>query len=195
MRISDWCSDVCSSDLQSEASIGGYLGWTSEAGGWVNAQASYAQLGFDIERNANLGQSTRVHRADVDGSNVSFGVNGGWEFGDGALRHGPVLGVLAQKIEIDGFAESDPQLSTSLAYPEQSFDSVIGSAGWQLRYDGAHMQPYARATVDREFEDHPGQAFARLQSMPGTMDYAVPGVGFDDQIGRASCRVRVWQSV
>ncbi|MGH8084372.1 MAG: autotransporter domain-containing protein [Lysobacter sp.] len=178
----DWGNRGGSFD-QSEASIGGYLGWTSEAGGWVNAQASYAQLGFDIERNANLGQATRVHRADVDGSNVSFGVNGGWEFGDGALRHGPVLGLLAQKIEIDGFAESDPQLSTSLAYPEQSFDSMIGSAGWQLRYDGAHVQPYARATVDREFEDHPEQAFARLQSMPGTMDYAVPGVAFDDSYG------------
>jgi len=178
----DWGNRGGSFD-QSEASIGGYLGWTSEAGGWVNAQASYSQLGFDIERNANLGQATRVHRADVDGSNVSFGVNGGWEFGDGALRHGPVLGLLAQKIEIDEFAESDPQLSTSLAYPEQSFDSMIGSVGWQVRLDAGAFQPYARATVDREFEDHAEQAFARLQSMPGTADYAVPGVAFDDSYG------------
>jgi outer membrane lipase/esterase len=178
----DWGNRGGSFD-QSEASIGGYLGWASDAGGWVNAQASYSQLGYDIERNANLGQATRVHRADVDGSNASFGVNGGWEFGDGALRHGPVAGVLAQKIEIDGFAESDPQLSTSLAYPEQSFDSLIGSVGWQLRLDAGAFQPYARATVDREFEDHPDQAFARLQSMPGTQDYAVPGVAFDDSYG------------
>ena len=178
----DWGNRGGSFD-QSEASIGGYLGWASEAGGWINAQASYGQLGFDIERNANLGQSTRVHRADTDGSNVSFGVNGGWEFGDGALRHGPVLGVLAQKIEIDGFAESDPTLSTSLAYPEQSFDSMIGSLGWQVRLDAGALQPYARATMDREFEDQPEQAFAQLQSMPGTTPYAVPGVAFDDRYG------------
>ena len=178
----DWGNRGGSFD-QSEASIGGYLGWASEAGGWINAQASYGQLGFDIERNANLGQSTRVHRADTDGSNVSFGVNGGWEFGDGALRHGPVLGVLAQKIEIDGFAESDPTLSTSLAYPEQSFDSMIGSLGWQVRLDAGALQPYARVTMDREFEDQPEQAFAQLQSMPGTTPYAVPGVAFDDRYG------------
>ena len=178
----DWGNRGGSFD-QSEASIGGYLGWASEAGGWINAQASYGQLGFDIERNANLGQSTRVHRADTDGSNVSFGVNGGWEFGDGALRHGPVLGVLAQKIEIDGFAESDPTLSTSLVYPEQSFDSMIGSLGWQVRLDAGALQPYARVTMDREFEDQPEQAFAQLQSMPGTTPYAVPGVAFDDRYG------------
>ena len=178
----DWGNRGGSFD-QSEASIGGYLGWASEAGGWINAQASYGQLGFDIERNANLGQSTRVHRADTDGSNVSFGVNGGWEFGEGALRHGPVLGVLAQKIEIDGFAESDPTLSTSLAYPEQSFDSMIGSLGWQVRLDAGALQPYARVTMDREFEDQPEQAFAQLQSMPGTTPYAVPGVAFDDRYG------------
>lgn len=179
----DWGNRGGSFD-QSEASIGGYLGWASDGGAWVNGQASYSQLGFDIERNANLGQATRVHQADVDGDNLSVGLNAGWEFGDGALRHGPVIGVLAQQIDIDGFAESAPHLSTSLAYPEQTFDSMIGSAGWQVRYDaGTHLQPYARLTVDREFEDHPEQAFARLQSMPGTTPYAVPGVAFDDSYG------------
>ena len=46
----DWGNRGGSFD-QSEASIGGYLGWTTGPGGWVNAQASYSQLGFDIERN------------------------------------------------------------------------------------------------------------------------------------------------
>ena len=178
----DWGNRGGSFD-QSEASVGAYLAWMSEAGGWINAQASFSQLGFDIERNANLGQATRVHHADVDGDNMSVGLNAGWEFGDGAVRHGPVIGVLAQQIDIDGFAESEPALSTSLAYPEQTFDSMIASAGWQVRYDGGHFQPYARLTVDRELEDHPEQAFARLQSMPGTTDYAVPGVAFDDSYG------------
>ncbi|MGY1424060.1 autotransporter domain-containing protein [Lysobacter sp. A289] len=179
----DWGRSGGSFD-QSAASIGGYLGWTAGSGAWVNAQLSYSQLGFDLERNANLGRVTRVHRADVDGSNVSAGVNAGWEFGNGALRHGPVLGVLAQKIRIDGFGESDPQLSTSLAYPEQEFDSLIGTAGWQMRYIASeHLQPYARATIDREFEDAPSQAFGQLQSMPGTAPFAVPGVAFDDSYG------------
>jgi outer membrane lipase/esterase len=190
----DWGQRGGSFD-QSEASIGGYVGWTSASGAWVNGQLSYSQLGFDIKRNANLGRATRVHRADVDGSNVTAGINAGWEFGDGALRHGPLVGVLAQKIQVDGFGESDAQLSTSLAYPEQKFDSLIGTAGWQLRYIASeHLQPYARLTVDREFEDAPAQAFAQLQSMPGTSPYAVPGVAFDDSYGSLTfgARTRVF---
>ena len=60
------------------------------------------------------------HHGSADGSNLSVGVSAGWEFGDGALRHGPVLSVLSQQIDVDGFAESDPTLSTSLAYPDQN---------------------------------------------------------------------------
>lgn len=176
---------------QSDATIGGYVGWASTGGAWVNGQLSFSQLGFDIRRNANLGRATRVHSADVDGSNLSAGLNAGWEFGQGALRHGPVIGVLAQKIKVDDFAESDAQLSTSLAYPEQQFDSLIGTAGWQLRYVASEqLQPYARLTVDREFEDAPSQAFARLQSMPGTAPFAVPGVAFDDSYGTLSLGTR-----
>jgi len=175
---------------QDETSLGGYLGWRS-GNAWVNLQASYTDVAIDIARNANLGPLTRVHRADVDGSNISIGLDAGYEFGQGALRHGPVVGVLAQRIEIDGFAESDASLSTSLAYPEQEFDSLIGTAGWQLRYvANPAFQPYARLTVDREFEDHASQAFARLQSMPGTAPYAVPGVAFDDSYGTATVGVR-----
>lgn len=176
---------------QSDTTIGGYMGWTSDSGVWVNGQLSYSWLDLDIKRNANLGRATRVHRADVDGSNLTVGLNVGYDFGDGALRHGPVVGVLAQKIQIDEFGESDPQLSTSLAYPEHEFDSLIGSAGWQVRYTASEqLQPYARLTVDREFEDVPREAFARLQSMPGTTSFAVPGVAFDDSYGTLTLGAR-----
>lgn len=185
----DWGSRGGSFD-QDETSIGGYLGWRS-GNAWVNLQAGYTDVAIDTARNANLGPLTRVHRADVDGSNVSIGLDAGFEFGQGALRHGPVIGVLAQRIEIDGFAESDAALSTSLAYPDQELDSLIGTAGWQLRYAAnPAFVPYARLTVDREFEDHPEEAFASLQSMPGTAPYAVPGVAFDDSYGTATFGVR-----
>lgn len=175
---------------QDETSIGGYLGWRS-GNAWVNLQAAWTDIAIDTARNANLGPLSRVHRGDVDGSNVSLGLDAGYEFGQGALRHGPVVGVLAQRIEIDGFAESDPTLSTSLAYPDQEFDSLVGTAGWQLRYVASPaFIPYARLTIDREFEDHPEEVFASLQSMPGAAPYAVPGVAFDDSYGTATFGVR-----
>lgn len=125
-------------------------------------------------------QATRVHDGSADGNNVSIDLNAGFDFGAGALRHGPVGSVLSQQIDIDGFAEDDPTLSTSLAYPEQSFDSLIGSLGWQASYDAtATFKPYARVSWDRELEKSPAQAFAIAESIPGTLPYAVPGQDLD----------------
>ncbi|WP_189457839.1 autotransporter domain-containing protein [Cognatilysobacter bugurensis] len=168
---------------QSDATLGAHVAWRS-GGGWVDAQLSYSRLDFDIDRTVVLGQSVRTHRASADGDNLAMGVQGGFEFGDGALRHGPVVAALAQRIDIDAFAEDQPTLSTSLSYPEQNFDSLIGSVGWQMSLRASeHFAPYARATIDREFEDAPAEAFAQAQSIPGSTPYAVPGVQFDDSYG------------
>ncbi len=175
---------------QKEATLGGFVGWYGERA-WVNGQVSYTQLDFDIDRNANLGPVTRVHHGSADGDNLTIAVNGGWEFGQDALRHGPVLGLVSQKIEVDGFAESDPTLATSLAYPKQEFDSLIGSVGWQINYTHSEsFRPYARLTVDREFEDAPEHAYARLQTVPGLGDYAVMGRKFDQNYGSLLFGVR-----
>lgn len=175
---------------QSEGTLGGYVGWRSEGGAWVNGQLSWTQLDLDTERHVRLGPATRIHRGSADGSNLAAGVEGGFEFGEGSFRHGPVVGVLAQRIDIDAFAEDQPALSTSLAYPEQNFDSLIGKLGWQLRIESEGVAPYARVTFDREFEDEQAEAFARSQSIPGSLAYGVPGVEFDDSYATAQFGVR-----
>jgi outer membrane lipase/esterase len=178
----DWGQRRGSFD-QTDASLGGFIGWHGERA-WANAQASYSWLGFDTDRDVQLGMATRTHSGSADGSNLSVGVNGGWNFGDGAFRHGPVVSLLSQQIDIDGFAESEPTLSTSLAYADQSVDSLIGSAGWQFSYAPSdRIRPYARVTFDHEFEDPTTQAFATAQSIPGSLAYAVPGQDFDRDYG------------
>ena len=168
---------------QLDATLGGFVGWYGD-NAWVNGQASYTQLRYDVDREVWLGPAKRSHTGSPDGSNISVALNAGWDFEHGALKHGPVIGVLSQQIEVDGYSESQPALSTSLAYPEQEFDSLIGSAGWQASYAiNAHLKPYARLTYDREFEDAAEQAFARSQSLPGTLPYAVPGLEYDDSYG------------
>jgi outer membrane lipase/esterase len=167
---------------QKDTSIGGFIGWYGQHA-WVNGQLSYTKLDYDIDRNANLGAVTRVHHGSADGKNVTAALNAGWEFGE-TLRHGPVIGILSQRIDVDGFAESEPTLSTSLAYPDQSFDSLIGSVGWQVNYAYSEgFRPYARLTFDREFEDAPKNAYARLQTVPGLGYYAVKGREFDQDYG------------
>ncbi|RPE80902.1 outer membrane lipase/esterase [Vulcaniibacterium tengchongense] len=174
---------------QDDTSLGGYLGWSGGAA-WVDAQLSYTRLGFDVERRVVLGPTSRTHRGSPDGSNLSAAVNAGWNFGEGALRHGPVVGLLSQRIEVDGYAEDSAE-STALAFPKQEFDSLIGSVGWQVDYaHGAHLRPYAKLTYDHEFEDGEDQAYAQLRSVPGLAPYAVPGLEFDRDYGTLSFGAR-----
>ncbi|QWP76695.1 autotransporter domain-containing protein [Lysobacter sp. K5869] len=174
---------------QKETSIGGFIGWYGERA-WVNGQLSYTKVDFDIDRKVNLGPATRTHSGSTDGKNVTAALNAGWEFGD-ALRHGPVIGVVAQRIDIDGFKESDPTLSTSLAYDDQSFDSLIGSIGYQINYTySERFRPYARLTLDREFEDAPKDARARLQSLGNMGWYSVKNREYDQDYGTLLFGVR-----
>jgi len=171
---------------QTEISLGGYLGWRS-GGVWLSGQVSYSWLEFDSNRDVPLGPATRRHHGAADGSNLTFGLSAGWDFGHGALVQGPVLGVVSQRIEVDGFAEDDTTLSTSLAYPKQSFDSLIGSIGWQASYQiNPAVRPYARITIDREFEKPAAEVFAQSQSLSGTLAYAVPGLGLDRSYATAT---------
>ncbi len=169
---------------QTEVTVGAVAAWHGDGGLWVNGQLSYSRLDFDIERQVALGPALRVHRGSADGSNLTAAVNAGWNFGDGDLQHGPVLSLVSQRIDVDGFAESDPALSTSLAYPDQSYDSLVASVGWQVSYQiDPRLRPYLRATFDREFEDPEEEAFAQAQSLSATLPYAVPGLQRDDRYG------------
>ncbi len=181
-QSNDWGHRRGSFD-QTDTTLGGFAGWYGD-NAWVNGQVSYSRVGFDTDRDIQLGPATRTHHGSVDGRNISAGINAGWDFASGAWRHGPVASVLSQHIRVDGFAESEPALSTSLAYPEQTFNSLIGSLGWQASYRiNDHLQPYARVTWDREFQRSADEAFAQAQSIPGTMPYAVPGLELDRSYG------------
>jgi outer membrane lipase/esterase len=165
---------------QTEGTLGGFAGWYGD-NAWVNGQLSYTFSSYDVNRDVVLGPVTRTHSGSPDGSNLTFGVNAGFNFTGEALTHGPVLGVLMQRIDVDGYAEDQPTLSTALAYPDQSFDSMITSLGWQASYKiNDHLTPYTRMTWDMEHEDQAEEAFARSQSIAGSLEYAVPGLEFDD---------------
>ena len=174
---------------QTDASLGGYLAWSSGAL-WVNGQVSYTWLSYDVDRRVQLGPATRVHTGSPDGSNLSVGAAAGWNFGEGALKHGPVVSLLSQSIDVDGYAENSTE-ATALAFGDQTFDSLIGSIGWQVDYTASEsLRPYARLTYDHEFEDGDTEAFAQLRSMPGTAPYAVPVGQYDQNYGTMTFGVR-----
>lgn len=174
-----------------ELAIGGFAGWSGESGAWGSVQLGWTQLDFDSHRRVRIGQAERSHRGSADGESLVLATHMGWDFERGKLRHGPVVGLVWQQVEMDGFAESDPALSTSLAYPDQDFDSMIGSIGWQLAVTGeGALRPYARFTWDHEFEDAPEEAFAIAQTLDTAGPYAVPTYGTDDSYGTVTLGAR-----
>lgn len=200
-----------------DLSLGAYAGWQS-GGAFVQAQASYSSVSYDIDRlvtlagristaglppsptqldvayiqtEQTLGGETRRHSGSPDGQVVSLGLNAGWEFTSGPVTHGPLLGVVAQWIEIDGYAESNAGLSTALAYPEQSFDSILVSAGWQASWAVSETTSFfGKAVYLSELGDQAGEAFARSQSIPGATDYAVPNRVYEEDFASATLGVR-----
>lgn len=175
---------------QSDATIGGFAGWYGEKA-WVNGQVSYTKLSYDVERDVQLGPVKRSHTGSPDGDNLGLALAAGYEFGEGAFRHGPVASVVSQKVEVDGYAEGEGG-STALAYPTQELDSLIGSFGWQASYAiNEHVRPYARLTRDHEFEDAPEQAFAQLQSIPQAGWFAVPGLQRETDFNTVAIGARV----
>jgi outer membrane lipase/esterase len=174
---------------QNDATLGGFIGWHGDAL-WANGQVSWTKTSYDVDRDVHLGPATRRHSGSPDGDNLSVGANAGWDFSHGALTHGPVVSLLMQKISVDGYAENSTE-STALSYPDQDFDSLVGSAGWQASYAiKDNLVPYARLTWDHEFEDAPEEAFARSRSLPGTLPYAVPGLEVDENYGTLLLGVR-----
>lgn len=164
---------------RNSVTLGGYLGWRGESA-WANGQISYGRQNYDVNRQVPLGPAIRHHTGSPGGDALAAALDAGWDFTHGTLRHGPVASLTWQKINVDGYAENDPTLSTSLAYPGQGFDSLVGSVGWQASVAiNDHVRPYARLTADREFHKPDAEAFASVQSLPGTLPYAVPGLNPD----------------
>jgi outer membrane lipase/esterase len=174
---------------QSETSIGGFLGWYGERA-WVNGQVSYSNLSYKVDRVVQLGPVARRHGGSPDGNNLTSAFAAGFTFGNGAMQHGPVISAVLQNIKVNGYAEDNPA-STALSYPEQKFDSLIGSIGWQARYTiNDQLQPYAQLTRDHAYKNAPQQVFAQLQNIPQAGDYAVPGLQVDPDYATLRVGVR-----
>jgi len=165
---------------QTETALGLLAGWRGEHA-WVAGQVGIGRLDHDVSREVSLGPATRVHRGRPEGDTRVAGVAAGWQWQHGGLSHGPLLSLIAQRIEVDGY-EEDSSESTALGYPDQRFDSRIASVGWQASVGAeSTVRPYLRLTLDREFESPAEEAFARSRSMPDTEAFAVPGLQYDDR--------------
>jgi len=172
-------------------SLTGFGGWHGNDGSWASGQIGYARSSYDVHRGVPLGKGMRTHSGSTNGGDFFVDVEGGHMFSHGRLQHGPVAGMLIQRVTVDGYTESDPQLSTALAFPKQTMDSMLASVGYELRYSASDAwTPYARVGYDRELMRGDTEARATMTSLSTPVTYAVPAPGFQRNQGRADLGVR-----
>lgn len=149
---------------QDEQTIALYAAWRA---GPLHATVvgAASDIDYDTRRDVALGVARRTMKGSTSGSNLSLGVQAGYELSAGALRHGPVVGLHRQQVEIDGFREQGAG-STTMWFAGQDRDSLLGSVGYQLRLDSGRCTPWARIAFSHEFEGGKRNVGATLVALP-----------------------------
>jgi uncharacterized protein YhjY with autotransporter beta-barrel domain/phospholipase/lecithinase/hemolysin len=130
--------------------IGAYAAW-SGGGAFLQAYAGMGWLDLDTTRTAVIDDIS----GETDGTATTAGAKGGFLFGMGGLRVGPVVAVNYAKAELDGYTEAgDPVLTLNVQ--DQDVKALTGSAGVEVRGDmssgGLAIRPYASLTAEKDFE-------------------------------------------
>ncbi len=93
-------------------------------------------------------------RSDPTGNSVSAGLRGGYLFGLGPVRLGPIAGLTYNLTQVDAQTETGDSLLTN-DVRRQRVDSLTGSLGVQLRLNtqaaGRSITPYVNVTAEHDF--------------------------------------------
>lgn len=162
---------------QRDVTLSAYGNWESDP--WFARGAlSYGDIHYNLHRRVPLGISSYTANGNTSGGDLSAQLEGGYELTFDRFVTGPVLGLLAQDLRIDSFDESNAGV-IDLGYATQRRHPLVGSAGWQFEYRAQTFKPYARISVDRDFEDNQHSidvsALSVSEALPFTMAVDGPG--------------------
>jgi outer membrane lipase/esterase len=200
---------------QNEYALSAYAAF---AGGplWLDAIASYGGLRYDINRIVPIGVTTISNASSTNGDNASsaaeLGYNFSTSFGQGAaarlptkapvaaaltLTHGPVAGILVQRINVDGFAETDPFAAdpsggfTALRFGSQHRNSAVTELGYQASLALGIWQPYAKLVWNHELASTNRLVSATVPEIAFAPSFTMPAVLFGKDWVTATLGTRV----
>jgi outer membrane lipase/esterase len=187
---------------QNEYAVSAYAAYAN-APLWLDMIASYGGLRYDVNRIVPIGIATISNTSSTSGDNASVAAEVGYNFATNfgqeappglptktravpsfTLTHGPVAGIVLQRISVDGFAESDPFATdpsggfTALRFGSQRRDSAITELGYQASLDLGIWRPYARLVWNHEFASTNRLVTATVPEIAFAPSYAMPAVTF-----------------
>ena len=99
---------------------------------WGNAVATYDAFQDHVARPVPLGIFTDYNNATTDGQSFALALRGGGNLSVGPITTGPVAGLIAQHVKVDGFTEAGTAGITALSFDKQHRDSCVTQLGWRL---------------------------------------------------------------
>lgn len=137
----------------------------------VTGIGSFGFADYDLRRGVIINGTDHSTGGGTEGVNASLALETGYEFANGGLTHGPLLGLRYQHVSVEGFTEDSSLFGFS--YREQNRNALIGSVGYQAAYDAGSLRPYAKVTLNREFTDGNRSVTVESKSI-STLAYSMP---------------------
>lgn len=139
--------DLGGSFKQKEIAGSLYAGFTSGPA-WASVIATYGALRYDVNRIVPIGITRQDNSGATNGSNTSLAMQGGADFKAGILTHGPLAGLILQRVTVDPFTEAGG--FTSLAFGSQVRESAVSVLGYRASLDLGAFRPFVRLSWDHE---------------------------------------------
>jgi outer membrane lipase/esterase len=108
---------------------------------------TYGHLDYAVNRTVPIGISLQFNNGNTSGHNWSLAAEGGFKFRNGPVTHGPVVGLRAQRISVNGFTETGS--FTSLGFGDQTRESLVSTLGYRasLNWDCGSRLPNSPGTM------------------------------------------------
>lgn len=147
---------------------------------WADIIGTYGGVHDNSNRIVPIGITLQGNTGNTSGSNASLAAETGYNFFAGPISHGPVAGILLQRVDIDGFTEADGFAAiggfTALSFAAQVRDSAVSELGYQASADIGIWHPFAKIGWNHEFAAN-RTVTASLTSIVAP-SFALPAVAF-----------------
>jgi outer membrane lipase/esterase len=166
--------------VQNEFAVSAYAAYLGQPI-WADIIGSAGFINDQVNRIVPIGIAQLSNTGSANGSNLSLAAEGGYNFRSGPVTHGPLAGMLLQRVYIDGYTETDPFAAvggfTALSYANQIRNSAVSELGYQASVQIGNWSPFAKLTWDHEFAGAGRTVTASLTTIAAP-SYYMPAVVF-----------------